>query len=123
VNAPLRLFICDDNREYRSLARMVLEMAGHEIVGEAGDGEEAIAQAPATAPEVVLLDLNMPNMNGFEALPHLRERLPSTKILILTTGQAPKERQLALESGADGYIVKPTRVFSLDEEIQAALAA
>jgi DNA-binding NarL/FixJ family response regulator len=102
---------------------MVLEMAGHEIVGEAGDGEEAIAQAPATAPEVVLLDLNMPNMNGFEALPHLRERLPGTKILILTTGQAPKERQLALESGADGYIVKPARVFSLDEEIQAALAA
>ena len=102
---------------------MVLEMAGHEIVGEAGDGEEAIAQAPGTAPEVVLLDLNMPNMNGFEALPHLRERLPGTKILILTTGQAPKERQLALESGADGFIVKPARVFSLDDEIQAALAA
>ena len=121
--AALRLFICDDNKEYRSLARMVLEMAGHEIVGEAGDGEEAIAAAPATRPEVVLLDLNMPNMNGFEALPHLRERLPGTKILILTTGQAPKERQLALESGADGYIVKPARVFSLDDEIQAALAA
>ena len=123
MNAPMRLFICDDNKEYRSLARMVLEMAGHEIVGEAGDGEEAIAQAPAAEPEVVLLDLNMPNMNGFEALPHLRERLPATKILILTTGQAPKERQRALESGADGFIVKPARVFSLDDEIQAALAA
>jgi DNA-binding NarL/FixJ family response regulator len=123
VNTPMRLFICDDNPEYRSLARMVLEMAGHEVVGEAGDGEEAIAQAPAAEPEVVLLDLNMPNMNGFEALPHLRERLPATKILILTTGQAPKERQRALESGADGFIVKPARVFSLDDEIQAALAA
>jgi len=119
----MRLFICDDNPEYRSLARMVLEMAGHEVVGEAGDGEEAIAQAPAAEPEVVLLDLNMPNMNGFEALPHLRERLPATKILILTTGQAPKERQRALESGADGFIVKPARVFSLEDEIQAALAA
>jgi DNA-binding NarL/FixJ family response regulator len=119
----MRLFICDDNEQYRTLARMVLEMAGHEIVGEAGDGEEALAQAPTTDPDVLLLDLNMPNMSGFEALPHLRERLPTSKILILTTGQAPQECERALESGADGYIVKPTRVFSLEDEIQAALAA
>jgi two-component system, chemotaxis family, chemotaxis protein CheY len=119
----MRLFICDDNEEYRTLVRMVLEMAGHEIVGEAADGEQALDAAPPTEPEVVLLDLNMPNMSGFEALPYLRERLPDTKILILTTGQAPKERQQALESGADGFIVKPSRVFALDDEIQAALAA
>jgi two-component system, chemotaxis family, chemotaxis protein CheY len=118
----MRLFICDDNEQYRTLARLVLERAGHEVVGEAGDGEEALEQAPPTDPEVVLLDLNMPRMSGFDALPHLRERLPGSKILILTTGQAPQERQWALESGADGFIVKPARVFSLDDEIQAALA-
>ena len=92
----MRLFICDDNEQYRTLARMVLEMAGHEIVGEAGDGEEALEQAPATDPDVLLLDLNMPKMGGFEALPHLRELLPASKILILTTGQALQERQRAL---------------------------
>ena len=119
----MKLFICDDNVEYRTLIKMVLEIAGHEIVGEAGDGEEAVTHAPSTAPEVVLLDLNMPNMSGFEALPQLRELLPSCKILILTTGHAPQERQRALEAGADGFIVKPARVFALDEEIQAALAA
>ena len=119
----MRLFICDDNEQYRTLARMVLEMAGHEIVGEAGDGEQALEQAPATDPDVLLLDLNMPNMGGFEALPHLRERLPGSKILILTTGQALQERQRALDSGADGYIIKPDRVFALDDEITAALAA
>lgn len=119
----MRLFICDDNEQYRTLVRMVLEMAGHEIVGEAGDGEQALEHAPATAPDVVLLDLNMPNMSGFEALPHLRDLLPQSKILILTTGQAPKERQRALAAGADGFIVKPARVFALDDEIQAALAA
>ena len=119
----MRLFICDDNEQYRTLARMVLEMAGHEIVGEAGDGEQALEQAPATDPDVLLLDLNMPKMGGFEALPHLRELLPGSKILILTTGQALQERQRALDSGADGYIVKPDRVFTLDDEIQAALAA
>ena len=119
----MKLFICDDNEQYRTLIKMVLELAGHEIVGEAGDGDEVLAQAPAAEPDVVLLDLNMPKKSGFEVLPHLRERLPATKILILTTGQAPQERQRALEAGADGFIVKPTRVFSLDDEIQAALAA
>jgi DNA-binding NarL/FixJ family response regulator len=119
----MKLFICDDNKQYRTLIKMVLEMAGHEIVGEAGDGEEVLAHAATADPDVVLLDLNMPKVNGFEALPLLRERLPGAKILILTTGQAPKERQRALEAGADGFIVKPTRVFSLDDEIQAALAA
>jgi DNA-binding NarL/FixJ family response regulator len=119
----MKLFICDDNEQYRMLIKMVLELAGHEIVGEAGDGKEVLAQAPTAEPDVVLLDLNMPKMSGFEVLPHLRERLPATKILILTTGQAPQERQRALEAGADGFIVKPARVFSLDDEIQAALAA
>ena len=119
----MKLFICDDNKQYRMLIKMVLELAGHEIVGEAGDGEEALAQAPTADPDVVLLDLNMPKMSGFDVLPQLRERLPATKILILTTGQAPQERQRALDAGADGFIIKPTRVFSLDDEIQAALAA
>jgi two-component system chemotaxis response regulator CheY len=119
----LKLFICDDNEQYRSLIKMVLEMAGHDIVGEAGDGDEAVAQAPVAAPDVILLDLNMPNMSGFEALPRLRDLLPASKILILTTGQAPQERQRALDSGADGFIVKPTRVFALEGEIQAALTA
>jgi two-component system, chemotaxis family, chemotaxis protein CheY len=123
VTPVMKLFICDDNKQYRTLIKMVLELAGHEIVGEAGDGQEALAQAPTADPDVVLLDLNMPKMSGFEVLPRLRERLPRTKILILTTGQAPKERQRALEAGADGFIVKPARVFALDDEIQAALAA
>lgn len=118
----MRLFLCDDNAEYRQLARLVLQRAGHEIVGEAGDGAQAIERAPRSAPEVVLLDLNMPNVNGFEALPRLRDALgPKTRILILTTGQAPRERQLCLDAGADGFIVKPERIFALDDELRAAL--
>ncbi len=70
----------------------------------------------------MLLDINMPNVNGLEALPTLRDALrPETKILILTTGQSPHERGLALASGADGFIVKPDRIFSLDERLRAAL--
>jgi DNA-binding NarL/FixJ family response regulator len=119
----MRLFLCDDNPHYRQLARIVLEGAGQEIVGEASDGAEAIALAPGAAPDVVLLDLNMPRVNGFEALPVLRERLPPpTKILILTTGQAPHERQQCLQAGADAFVVKPDRIYALEEALRNALA-
>jgi CheY-like chemotaxis protein len=119
----VRLFLCDDNAQYRELARIVLEDAGEEIVGEAGDGAEAIERAPAAEPDVVLLDLNMPRVNGFEALPTLRERLPpQTKILVLTTGQAPQERDQCLEAGADAFVVKPERIFALQERLREALA-
>jgi len=120
----MRLFLCDDNAQYRQLARVVLQRAGHEIVGEAGDAAEAIERAGRCDPMVVLLDINMPNVNGLEALPALREAVgDETEILILTTGQSPHERRRALEAGADGYLLKPERVFSLDEELRAALAS
>jgi CheY-like chemotaxis protein len=119
----MRLFLCDDNAQYRQLAKLVLEGAGAEIVGEAGDGAEAIERAPAVEPDVVLLDLNMPGVNGFEALPVLRERLPpATKILVLTTGQAPQEREQCLDAGADAFVVKPERIYALEQAVRSALA-
>jgi DNA-binding NarL/FixJ family response regulator len=117
----VRLFLCDDNPQYRHLARIALERAGHEIVGEAGGGQEAIDRAPACAPDVLLLDLNMPGMNGFEALPQLRAVLPRARIVVLTTGQAPDDRRRALAAGADGFVVKPERLFTLGDELSAVL--
>ena len=119
----MRLFLCDDNPQYRTLTRLVLERAGHEIVGEAGDGQEAIERAPDAAPDALLLDLNMPGLHGLDALPQLRVVLPESKIVVLTTGQSQDERRRALEAGADGFIVKPPRISSLEDEVAAALAA
>jgi DNA-binding NarL/FixJ family response regulator len=119
----MRIFLCDDNPQYRALTRLVLERAGYEIVGEAGDGREALDRAPDAAPDVLLLDLNMPVMNGFEALPPLRDVLPGTRIVILTTGQGRDERERALEAGADGFIVKPARILGLQDELRAVLAS
>lgn len=116
----MRVFLCDDNSGYRALTRIVLQ-EHHEVVGEAADGIEAIERAPAAAPEVLLLDLNMPRMSGQEALPQLRELLAHTKIIILTTGRTDEERRRALEAGADGFIVKPESVFALPEELSRAL--
>lgn len=119
----MRLFLCDDNRQYRLLARLVLEK-DHEIVGEAGDGLEVIEHAPAARPDVLLLDLNMPRLNGYDALPRLRDVLPeTTRIVVLTSGQAADERDRALAAGADAFIVKPQSVFSLSDELESALAA
>jgi DNA-binding NarL/FixJ family response regulator len=117
----MRLFLCDDNAQYRRLARMAFERAGHEIVGEAGDGQEALDRAPQAGVDVLLLDLNMPRLNGLDALPRLRAALPAASIVVLTTGHAPDERRRALEAGADAFIVKPDRVFSLGDELSAAL--
>jgi two-component system, chemotaxis family, chemotaxis protein CheY len=118
----MRLFLCDDNAGYRALARIVLQ-EGHEVVGEAADGLEAIERAPAAGPDVLLLDLNMPRLGGMEALPRLRTLLPEAKIVILTTGRSPSERRQALALGADGFIVKPESVFALPDELGSVLAA
>jgi len=119
----MRLFLCDDNAEYRLLTRYVLERAGYEIVGEAADGQEAIERAPEVDPEVLLLDLNMPRLSGWEALPTLRSLLPRTKLVVLTTGRAPDERHRVLGAGADGFIVKPPRITALEDELAASLRA
>ncbi len=117
----MRLFLCDDNAQYRQLVKLVLERSGHEVVGEAGDGQEAIERAPEAGAEVLLLDLNMPGVNGLEALPRLRDALPETKLVVLTTGQMQDERGRAMAAGADGFIVKPPRASELAGELQAAL--
>jgi CheY-like chemotaxis protein len=117
----MRVFLCDDNEGYRALTRLVLEPR-HDVVGEAGDGVEAIELAPAADPDVLLLDLNMPRLSGQEALPRLREILTATKIIILTTGRPEDEEQRARDNGADGFIVKPDSVFALPDELDRALA-
>src|SRR3954453_22669245 len=83
-----RVFHADDEPTYRSLVRVVLSEADadYEFVGEATDGAEAIELAPAARPDLILLDIHMPGMNGLEALPRLRELLPDAKIVALSTG-------------------------------------
>jgi len=118
----MRVFLCDDNAEYRALARAVLRDT-FEIVGEAGDGGEAIERAPHARPDVLLLDLNMPRVDGYEALPRLREVLPDTKIVVLTSGQAIDEEARSLAAGAHAFIAKPQSVLTLATELEAALRA
>lgn len=120
---PCRVYICDDSPEYRLLLRMVLADEGAVIVGEGADGQECLDGVAATEPSLVLLDLNMPKLGGLEALPRLREALPDTKIVVLTTSKAAESEAAAMAAGADAYVSKPIDATSVPRLLREGLAA
>jgi DNA-binding NarL/FixJ family response regulator len=84
VPEAIRVLVCDDVEDVRLLLRHALELAGIQVVGEAGDGAQAIELARRLRPDVVLLDLAMPVMSGAEALPHLRSSVPEARVVVLS---------------------------------------
>jgi len=104
---PTRIVLCDDHALLRSGLRALLAAEpGLEVVGEAGDGAEGVARVLALRPEVALLDITMPAMNGIEAAREIHRRAPEVKVLMLTMHDDPEYLFQALEAGAAGYVVK-----------------
>ncbi|HET8535549.1 MAG TPA: response regulator transcription factor [Solirubrobacteraceae bacterium] len=119
-----RVFLCDDDDGYRMLLREVLSAEGMHIVGEGGDGAACVEAVVESDPDVVLLDLNMPGMNGFEALPLLRAGLPEAKLIVLSTSPADRQSVSAAHMlGADGYVSKPYDIFAVPALLRRALAS
>jgi CheY-like chemotaxis protein/ketosteroid isomerase-like protein len=119
-----RILICDDDASYRALLRVVLEQDDdHEVAGEARDGRECIDRAGELRPEVILLDLNMPRMSGVEALPVLRDLLPETKIVALTTARAMDNEQEFVDLGGVAFIEKPHEILALRPALERVLEA
>jgi two-component system response regulator NreC len=108
----LRILIVDDNPKVRQNLAVVLDLAGRsagvriEIAGEAGDGREAIASAGALKPDVVLLDLEMPVLDGFEAARRIKAREGAPRVVILSVHDGPGEHERARSAGADDFVVK-----------------
>lgn len=102
----MRILVVDDHSLFRDGLVSLLEAAGHEIVGQAGDGQSAVEMARVKRPDVVLLDLTMPKMGGHEALLKIRATVPETKIVILTVSDEDADLQRAIRAGAHGYLVK-----------------
>lgn len=103
----IRVLICDDHFVVRDGLRSRLERQnGFEVVGEAEDGAEAVELAHRLEPDVVLMDLSMPEMDGAEATGRIKARLPNTKILVLTTYDDDKRILAAFAKGAAGYLLK-----------------
>lgn len=101
-----RVLLVDDDIRERGLLAELLQDEGLDIVGEAGDGEAGVALAETLAPDVVLMDLRMPVMNGFEATRRIKVALPNTQVIILTAYEGRLPERSAEDVGAYAYLVK-----------------
>ena len=117
-----RVLIADDHAIIRAGLRALLTTAAnHEVVGEAADGNEAIHMVNQLGPQVLLIDLSMPRMNGTEAIQVIRERHPSLKIIALTVHRTEEYVRAALDAGANGYMLKDDTHQELLTSIQSVL--
>ena len=107
MNNPIKVLIVDDNQTFRRLTRALLEISdGITVVGEAKDGLEAIERACELRPNVILLDVSMPRMDGLQAAARISELCPDGRIIMLSTHDPKCVVQKALRNGAWGYLVK-----------------
>jgi two-component system response regulator NreC len=112
----------DDHSVVRSGIRALLELQpGWKVVAEASNGKEAIAKAIRFAPDLVIVDLTMPGLNGLEAARRILQQLPSTRVLILTMHDAEEFIERALEAGAHGYVLKSDAEENLVAAVKALL--
>jgi DNA-binding NarL/FixJ family response regulator len=119
--APIRLLIVDDQALFREGLRTLLSVQpGVEVVGEAGNGEEALRQAAVLHPDVILMDLQMPVMDGAAAARRLKVQQPSAKVIVLTTFDDDENVFEGLRAGAVGYLLKDTPSARLVEAIRLA---
>jgi DNA-binding NarL/FixJ family response regulator len=103
---PERVLIVDDHPLTRDALSALLAQQGFEVVAQAADGDGAIRAARKHEPDVVLLDLTMPGLDGLAALPRLREEAPSCEVVVLTASDAEENLLAAIRAGASGYLLK-----------------
>lgn len=120
-----RFLIVDDAPEIRRLVEEVIKLRdqGWRVVADARDGREGVEQARAAQPDIVLLDISMPVMDGLEALPLVREAAPTAIVVILTGFPSTAARDIAIEAGAHGFMEKDELVDKLVPQLEAIISA
>ena len=120
--AATRILIVDDYPRFRDLIRAVLQSKPDmEVVGDATDGQEAVANARLLAPDVVVMDIEMPNMDGLDATRILKAQMPEVKVVLITGYDMALYRRAAAESGADAFLFKLHLVDQLQSVIEQTL--
>ena len=117
-----RIFLADDHSLLLEAFSNLLEPK-YEVVGTATDGRLMLTQVSKLMPDVVLMDIAMPNLNGFEAGEKLKKRLPDIKLIFLTVNEDPEMVKEALRIGADGYLLKSSASAELFQAIEAVLGS
>ena len=117
----MKILLVDDSRTIRNIQKNVLKQLGHTDVLEAEDGVQALGKFKENTPELVLIDWNMPNMDGITLVRKIRETDKAVPLIMCTT-EAEKSRVLeAIKAGVNSYIVKPFTVESLGEKIEQTM--
>jgi two-component system chemotaxis response regulator CheY len=118
-----RILIVDDTLFMRTLLKNILFSGGHDIVGEAGDGDEAVSKYKELKPDLVTMDVVMPKMNGIEALKAIKSFDPNARVVMCTAVGQEQMVKLAIKTGARGYIIKPFQAPKVLEEIKNVLGS
>jgi DNA-binding NarL/FixJ family response regulator len=118
MSEPIRILLADDHAVLRSGLRLLIDSQPElKVVGEAGSGSEALSKAKELQPDLILLDINMPEMDGLAALPSLKTASPNSRVLVLTMYDDVSYLQEALRAGAAGYVLKK----AVDSELLMAI--
>ncbi len=120
-DAMARILVVDDAAFMRMTIRQMIEPQGHEVVGEAGTGVEAIEMYSKVKPEVVLMDITMPDMNGIEAVKRIKELDNNAKVIMCSAVGQQMQIAEAIKNGAENFIVKPFQKETLYAAINKVL--
>src|SRR5437764_10908402 len=123
ASRPVRLLLADDHRMLRDGLRRSMAESGFDVVGEAANGEEAVRLAQQLEPDVVLMDVTMPILDGIEATRVIRAKLPRTEVVVLTMHGDADVMSRALQAGAVGYLVKDCSTEEVTSAVQQAAGA
>jgi DNA-binding NarL/FixJ family response regulator len=120
--APIRVLIADDHALFRKgIASLIGSEPGFEVVGEATSGPEAVSQALGLLPDVVLMDVSMPDGGGLEATRRIKEKAPEVHVIMLTASEGGEDLLAAVKSGAHGYLLKKIDPASFFDTIRGVM--
>ena len=115
------IFIAEDDSMLREMIKLMLRSESYSVIGEAANGQDAITQCGMLKPDLLLLDINMPKMNGMQALDEILKLTPAPIVLMMSADATMDNISEAVKKGAAGFIVKPLNAGSIIDRIEAAL--
>jgi DNA-binding NarL/FixJ family response regulator len=119
---PVRILIADDHAMIRQGLKMILEsLSDADVVGEARDGREVLEKAEALRPDIILMDISMPELNGIEATRIICERLPSVRVIILSMHHTSEHVFRAIQAGARAYLLKESVGYSIVKAVREVM--